>query len=569
LETAGRGLTRAIMNASLSLLSSFVRSTRLHAFGTAERRESLPPIVNWLFGNESAKAQFNVARILVWIALYPFVSVAVTTVLMIVILHYTSFKFKLIVYLIPVVICAVRGGFISAVVGVFASAAVADFFFIQPLYSFAISDPEQIFEMALFLFVALVTSNLAARLKRELETVRRGELEIHDLYELSRRLALCATAGDLLKAMQDYLSARLGSEALLVHPAPFDAAGGSVDDNAVPEQIARAAKNMMTARELGSRLVTEPGTNSLWALKHITTMMAQHGVLAVNLGKAGGRDADKLNDRIDALLLEAGATLNRIDAAAALTKANMRLESEVLKTALLGIASHELRSPVAAILGTASVLDEMPSLRGDEDVRSLVQGMHREAKRLYGDIQNILDTARITNGGVKPHLVWTDPADIFTAAIRHRSHLIVTHKLTVSLHPDMPMVNVDPLLLQQVVGQLIENAVKYSPSGSTIALAGRTEDGEAVFSVTDEGAGLTEEEAANLFRHTYRGRRHLGNVPGLGLGLWIARILTAVNGGALSARSPGPGRGTTMSIRLPVPPDIPSEAEPTIDGQAG
>jgi K+-sensing histidine kinase KdpD len=555
------------MNASRYLPLSLKRWQ--YTPGMAELRQRPAPFVNWLFGSESAKASFSVVRILVQIALYPLVSVAITTALTAVVLHYTAVKFKLIVYLIPVVICAIRGGFASAIVCVFASAAVADFLFIPPLYTFVISDPEQIFEMALFLFVALVTSNLAARLKTEVDTSHSREEEIHNLYELSRRLALSSTAGDLLKAIQDYLSVRLGCEALLIRSASLETSRGDADDDVVPEPIAREAKNMVIAREPGSRFVTEPNTNSLWALKYITTAMAEHGVLAVNLGKAGGPGTSNLNERIDELLLEASATLTRIDVAAALAKANMRLESEVLKTVLLGTASHELRSPVAAILGAASVLDRMPALKGDEDARSLVDGMHREAKRLYGDIQNLLDTARITNAGVKPHLTWTDPTDILTAAIRHRSHIIGAHKLSVSVDPEMPMVNVDALLLQQAIGQLIENAVKYSPAGSDIAVMARAEDGHAILLIADQGAGLTEEESNNLFRHAYRGRRHVGNVPGLGLGLWIARILIAVNGGTLSARSAGPGCGTTMSIRLPVPPNFPSEAEPMIDAQVG
>jgi two-component system, OmpR family, sensor histidine kinase KdpD len=202
-------------------------------------------------------------------------------------------------------------------------------------------------------------------------------------------------------------------------------------------------------------------------------------------------------------------------------------------------------------------------------VRSLVDGMHLEARRLDSDLRNLLDTARITDTGVKPHLVWTDPADIFTAAIRQRSHRIAAHKLTVDVDPNMPLVNVDPVLLEQAIGQLIENAVKYSPPGSDIAIVARVEDGEVVFAVNDEGVGLTEEETSHMFRRAYRGRRHLGNVPGLGLGLWIARIFVAVNGGSLSADSPGPGQGTTMSIRLPIAPSIAPELVPLSDAQGG
>jgi K+-sensing histidine kinase KdpD len=522
----------------------------------------------WPDGGETAQVGFQVMRILARTVLYPLASVALMTALMALALRYTALEFESIVYLIPVLICAIRWGFASAIVAIFASAGVADFLFIPPFYSFVISDPSQVVEMALFLFVALVTSNLAAGLRKEVDTLHRREREIQNLYEFSRRLALCSTARDLIKAIQDYLSVRLGCEAHLIRVASSHAGDGGAEDEMVPQSIAREAKEVIAAREPGSRLVTEPATNSLWVLKHITTTTAEHGVLAVNLGKPRDSGADKLNDRIDALLLEAIATLTRIDAVAALAKANARLESEILRTALLGTASHELRSPIAAILGTASVLDRMLA-QGDEKVRSLVDGMHLEAKRLDGDIQNLLDTARITDTGVKPRLVWTDPADILTAAIRQRSHCLATHKLSVGVDPKLPLVNVDPVLLEQAIGQLIDNAVKYSSAGSGITIAGRLQEGEVELAVTDHGVGLTEEEASHLFRRAYRGRRHLGNVSGLGLGLWIARIFVVASGGTLSADSPGAGLGTTMSIRLPVVPSMAPELMSLSDAQSG
>jgi K+-sensing histidine kinase KdpD len=518
-------------------------------------------------GGETAQ-RFEVMRILARTVLYPLVSVVLTTALMALVLRHTALEFESIVYLIPVLICAIRWGFVSAIVGICASTGAADFLFIPPLYSFVISDPNQIVEIVLFLLVALITSNLAARLRTEIHTLQCREREVQNLYEFSRRLALCSTAGDLIKSIQDYLSVRLGCEAYLVRLASFHAVDAGADNEMVPQSIAREARELI-ARKPGSRLVTEPTTNSLWALKHIATTTGEHGVLAINLGKPRDSSANKPNDRIDGLLSEAIAMLTRIDAAAALAKANIRLESEILRTALIGTASHELRSPVAAILGTASVLDRILALQGDEKARSLVDGMHLEAKRLDGDIQNLLDTARITNTGVQPRRVWTDPADILAGAIRQRSHRLATHKLSVDVDLNLPLVNVDPVLLEQAIGQVIENAVKYSPVGSAIAIAGRVEDGRVVLEVTDHGVGLTEEEASHLFRRAHRGRRHLGNVPGLGLGLWIAGIFVAANGGTLSADSAGTSLGTTMSIRLPVAPSIAPESVSLSDAQNG
>jgi two-component system sensor histidine kinase KdpD len=494
-----------------------------------------------------AQDRLGPLRMLAHVMLLPLAGVGLTTLLLVAVLQNSALKFEPIIFLIPVVICAIRWGLASALVCVAASAAVADFFFLPPVYSFAISDPNQIVELALFLFVALVTSNLAARLKNEADGMRRREHEIHNLYEFSRRLALCATASDLVKAIQEYLSVHLGCAAYLISLTPDFDEHQVPERMALPELVEREAREMIAAHEAGSRLTIEPD-------KSIATKMSDHGVLAVNLGKQS--ESSQITERIDSLLSEASATLTRIDAVAALANATVRLESDVLKTALIGTASHELRSPVAAILGSTSVLDQMPALHANSTMRSLVDGMHREAKRLDNDIQNLLDTVRITDSGVKPHLLWTDPADIFAAAIRQRSHRVAAHKLKVDIDPALPLLNIDPVLLEQAVGQIIENAAKYSPTGSDIAIVARAEREHVVLAVTDQGVGLTNEETSQLFRRAVRGRRHIGNIPGLGLGLWIARIFVTANGGSLSAESAGPGRGTTMSIRLPVRGDV-------------
>jgi K+-sensing histidine kinase KdpD len=547
--------------------SSYPTHPARHVRDPAQCRNRAAPSTSSGEG-KTMQVKFDFMRILAASISYPLACVALTTGLLALARRYTTLEFDLLIYLIPVVICSVRWGRAAAIVAIVASAAVTDFLWMPPLYSFVISDPRQIVQVTLFVFVALVTSHLAARLRSEVDALQRRENEVHNLYEFSRRLALCDTAGDLLRAIQDYLSIHLGCETHLIHAASAFAGGRDEPGERLPPLIAREASDMTAAREPDSRLVTEPRTSSLWALKYIATTLAGHGVLAINLGKAGRPGIDKLNERIDALLAEASRTLVRIDAAAALAKANIRLESEVLRAALINMASHELRSPVAAILGSASVLDQLPALSENEKIRSLVSGMHHEAERLDNDIQNLLDTVRITESGVKPHLAWADLTDILNAAIQPRQRRIAAHKLTIDVYPNLPLVHVDTVLLEQAIGQLIENAAKYSPAGSDIAVAARADAGKIAISVTDTGAGLTEDEAKKLFQRSYRGQRHLGHVPGLGLGLWIARIFVAANGGTLSAHSPGPGRGTTMSIHLPMPTPG-SHAAPSSDGQIG
>lgn len=476
--------------------------------------------------------------------LCPLGCVAATTGVLLLAARYAAVEVDLVVYLVPVVVSAVRWGRGAAFVAVVSSAAVTDFLLIQPFYSFVIADPREVVELALFVFVALVTSHLAARLRSHDDTLRRREHEIDNLYEFSRRLAACTTAAELLSAIEDHLSVRLGARARLIQPG--DALPGDGEARA-PRAVARAAHEMVMAAEPGARLLTcEAGVR--WILQPIATSLAGPAVLALALGDAHGWP----DDRGGALLQEAAGMLTRIDGAAALAKATLRVETEVLQKALIDTATHELRSPLAAILGSASVLEEVAALREDDKLRALVLGMHHEAERLDTDIRKILDAARIIDSGVRLNTRPTDLADVLAAAVRHRQRRTAAHPITVAIAPDLPLVALDAVLIEQAVGQLVENAAKYSPAGSPITVAARVEGGHAVVSVTDTGLGLTPEEADNLFRRAWRGRRHAGRVPGLGLGLWIARNFVAANGGTLTAHSEGPDQGTTMSIRLPL-----------------
>jgi K+-sensing histidine kinase KdpD len=510
-------------------------------------------------GNASAggtDGRYALLRVTLNSVILPLLPVGVMTLLLAVAIRYTSLEFNSILYLIPVMVSAMRWGIVPAMVAAFASVAVSDFFFLPPLYSFSLNEPRQAVDLGLFLFVALVTGNLAARLQREADSSHRRENEIHNLYLLSRRLALCSTASDLVEAIQDYLTSHLGCRAFLIRP-PYESAEGegAIDGPLISSRLRAEVAEMVASKDPRSRLVFDPDLQNLWALKSITTQTTDHGVLAVDLGNHSSRETGRLNDRIEAILSEAAATLMRIDAVTAFANANVRLQSDFLKTALIGSMSHQLRSPIASILGAASVLDGIPALRDDRRVRSLVDGMHREARRLDTDIQNLLDTVRITDTGIKPVMEWTDPGDVITAALRQRSHRLGGHKLEVDVAEGLPMLKLDSGLVEQAVGQVIENAGKYSPAESTISISVSADAGELVIAVMDEGMGLMPDEAAQMFKRAFRGRRQLGAIPGLGLGLWIAKIFVAANGGSIAAQSLGPGRGTTVTIRFPVKAD--------------
>jgi len=214
---------------------------------------------------------------------------------------------------------------------------------------------------------------------------------------------------------------------------------------------------------------------------------------------------------------------------------------------------------LAAIQGSASVLGSMPQIRGDDRAQSLVEAITDEVAELDGFIQNLLNATRVTAGGVSPHLEWTDPRDIVNAAIRQRARRLVAHKIETEFAEDLPLVNVDSGLIEESCGQLLENAAKYSPSGSTISVGAKTEQGHVVLSISDQGVGITPDEQQYLGRRSFRSQRHQTTIPGSGLGFWIASTFVGANGGTIGISSPGQGLGTTASITLPASGMNPSE----------
>jgi K+-sensing histidine kinase KdpD len=470
-----------------------------------------------------------------------------------------------VVYLVPVVIAATRWGTFPAIIASIAGFLVSDYFFYPPYYSFAVENPQEVVHLLLFLFVALVTSNLASKLKREADALRASRKELSDLYEFSRRLAACFTTSDLVLAIQAYLTNTLQRSVYLIG-ATGDDEIEPADGHPAPESVKKAAATMIAANEHDIRTIVDPFTRCVWLMRPLVSETAHHGVMAVDLG-AGSRDAvASMARRVDTVLADAATTLERLDLAKAMNDANFRQQADMLKEALIGTVSHELRTPLTSILGSASVLDQTPAVQENAAVRALVEAVRDEAKYLDNNIQNLLNATRITARGVQPRLEWVDPGDVVNAAIKQRSQRLAKHRLEVDLGADLPLVKIESTLIEQALGQLLENAAKYSPAGSAIRISAHADKDRVELSVSDEGDGLTPEETHQLGRRAFRGKRHLGTVPGSGLGLWIAKTFVSANGGTLGSVSRGPGLGTTMSIRLPATLEPTPELMATTDG---
>src|SRR5262249_6139158 len=477
------------------------------------------------------------------------VLVAISTIGFLILDQFSGLRHVTLVYLVPVVIAATKLGIVPAVIAAIAGGGASAFFFYPPIYSFLVEDPQHVIELPLFIFVAIVTGHLATNLRRQADVARRRETEVHELYAFSRRLAAAHTPSDIYTAIWEDLASIIGRRTILFESAARGVAGVAVsNEGRVPEQVKRASE-ALTEGHKGSGGVVEDSEGRTWLVRPVSAKVGDFGVLAIDLGQQTGKTVDAIRERVDAVLADATATLEHLDLGRALSDARVRSETEALRDALIGSVSHQLRTPLVSILGAATVISRAPGNSGDPRLASLADILRKEVDRLNNDVQDLLDAALISSKGVRLDCEWVEPADIVNAAVDRRQRLLSGHRVLLDVSDELPLVYVDPILLEQALGQLVDNPVKYSHPGSTITIAASFDCDSVVLSVKDEGIGLVGEERTRLWERFFRGR-HASNVSGSGLGLWIAKAFVTANGGEIEAFSEGADRGTLVSIRL-------------------
>jgi K+-sensing histidine kinase KdpD len=463
-----------------------------------------------------------------------------------------------IAYLISIIVAATSWGIWPATLASIAGTAAADFFFFTPRYSFQVDDPQEAVDLLLFLIVALVSSNLASRLRRETETLRQREREIQQLYEFSRRLAACFTVADLLSAIQNYLSGAIGQQ-VAFFAASADGHFESPAPGAVPKTVQAGVGSICTTAGFAAQIVLDEPSQQAWLLSVIRSANTVHGLVAVNIGSGDRKAVAGRTRRVETILEEVSLTLQHLDIEKAMADARLHLQAQLLRDAFHGTLSHELCTPLAIVQGSASVLESMPAIRADSRVHSLVEAISEEVAHLDGFIQNLLSATRVTAGGINPRLAWADPRDILNAAIRRRARRLAAHRIELEFAEDSPLVHADSGLIEEACGQLLENAAKYSPSGSTITVGIRARQERVVLTISDQGVGIAPDDQLQLGRKSFRSPRHQATIPGSGLGFWIASTFVRANGGTIDVSSRGQGQGTTAAITLPGSPLKPFE----------
>lgn len=487
---------------------------------------------------------------------------AVTTLLATPLLQVLAPANILMLFLLTVVVVAVRHGRGPAVLASFLTVGAFDFFFVPPRFSFAVSDVEYLLTFAVMLVVALVIGQMTAGLTYQARVAQRREDRVRSLYEMSRDLSGALMVEQVAEIGGRFLAAEFNARSALLVAGADDQLGAPLVPGEAPE-IDRAIAQWSFDRNepAGQGTDTLPASPALYL--PLSAPMRLRGVLAVQ-----PRDATRLAVPEQRRLLDTCASLlaislERIHYVDVAQSTTVQMESERLRNSLLAAISHDLRTPLASLVGLAETLMlGRPPLQGTQ--AETARAIGQAARRMAALVHNMLDMARLESGTVHLNRQWQPFEEVIGSALNAVRPALGARPVRVSLPEALPLVNIDAVLIERVLFNLLENAGKYTPPGSPIEIGAAADGGAVELWVDDHGRGLPKGREEAIFNKFERGRKESAT-PGVGLGLAICRAIAQAHGGTVSGHT-RPGGGARFTLRLPrgEPPAItpPPEVDP-------
>ncbi len=429
-----------------------------------------------------------------------------------------------------------------------------NFFFLPPLYTFTITDPENVTNLFFFALAAVVVSNLTARVRAQALVARGRAKMTEDLYQFSRKLAGVVTLDDLMWATAYQIAAMLKVRVVLLLPEGDTIAvrAGYPPEDALDDADLAAAKWVwMHGQAAGRGSDTLPGAKRLFL--PMRTGRGASAVVGLDNDGTGPLLSPDHRRLYEALADQAALAIERINLADDVDRARIATETERLRSALLTSISHDLRTPLASILGSATSLNTYRKDLDEPAQQQLLDTIRAEAERLNGFISDLLDMTRLEGGTIQPKAEFVDLADVLGSALRRAEKILEDHRIEIDLAADLPMVELDPVLFEQVLFNLLDNAAKYAPDGSAIRIRGETADSRVALSVADEGDGVPDADLERIFDKFYRVNAGDRQRAGTGLGLAICRGFVEAMGGTIAAANRRDRRGAVFTITMPNP----------------
>ena len=458
------------------------------------------------------------------------------------------------VFLTAVVVTAVRYGLLPSLVASVAASLCYNFFFLPPIYTFSIADPTNIAAFFFFMLIALIVSNVAARVRGQAVAATDRARTTEYLYSFSRKLAGTATLDDVLWATAYQTALMLKVRVVLLLPESgvlTVMTGYPPEDELDPGDLAAANWAWSNDRPAGRGSDTLPGAKRLFL--PMRTGRGLIGVVGIDDDRTGPILTPDKRRLLDALMDQAAVAIERVHLAEDIDRVKREIETDRLRSALLTSISHDLKTPLSSVLGSASALRDFSARLTDPEKADLLSTIIDESERLNRFIANLLDMTKLESGAVIPNFAIHDVADIVGSALRRAGKILTRHRVQLDLQPNLPMLELDAVLFEQVIFNLLDNAAKYAPAGSTVTVRGWREGKEVVLQVMDEGAGIPSDDLPKIFDKFYRAKKADQVRAGTGLGLAISRGFVEALHGTITADNRTDRTGAVLTIRLPVP----------------
>ncbi len=460
------------------------------------------------------------------------------------------------VFLMAVLSSALNGGLGPALFASVASAFAFNFFFLEPIHSLLIHDPEIVVAFAFFLGVAVVASNLAGRVQRQAVMARLRARMTEGLYLFSRKLAGAGTLEDVLWASVYQIASMLGVRVVILMPEEGRIAvraGYPPDDTLDEADLAAAHWAWEHDLPAGRGADTLPGAGRLYL--PLRTGRTRIGVIGLDNDRQGPVLTPEQRRLLESLADQIALAVERIQLVADVDNARLAAEADRLRSALLTSLSHDLKTPLASILGSAGTLRDYSASLPEGDRAELLANIVEEAERLNRFIANLLDMTRLEAGAALSQASPNFVGDIVGAALRRAARILEGHRLELAVPGDLPMVRLDPVLFEQVLFNLLDNARKYAPPGSRILVRAWAEEGHVTLEIVDEGPGIPPDDLPRIFDIFFRVRKGDRVQAGTGLGLSICKGFVEAMGGTIAAANRPDRTGAVFTLRFPASPE--------------
>jgi two-component system sensor histidine kinase KdpD len=469
------------------------------------------------------------------------------------------------VYLLGIVFTASFAGrgpsFLATLLGV----AAFDFFFVPPFYTFAVSDVRYLFTFGVMFIVAFVISSLTLRVREQAHAARQREKSTAALYNLSRELAHERGLERLSAAVVKHISDVFLSEVVVLLP---DDKGILVPMSGSPDTLILDKRELSVGQwvfghnqRAGLGTDTLPGAKALYL--PLVASSKTVGVVGILPGTAGSAFNLEQIHALESFANQSAMAIERAFLAEEAQQALLKAETETLRNTMLSSVSHDLRTPLAAITGAATTLLQHDVALDQFGRRELLQTISEEADHLNKIIRNVLDMTRLEARTIRVKKEWQAIEEIAGVVLNRLSDKFKSHPLTANLPEDLPLVPFDPLLIEQVLMNMFDNALKYSPAGASLDFSAAVRDNNLIVELADRGPGIPQGNEERIFEKFVRGSASGG---GIGLGLTISRAIITAHEGRIWAEN-RPGGGAVFRFALPLGGEPPHMEQETDTGE--